>query len=58
MKATLCGLENRSSDPGKEVRNEIIVVMERFAESGCNFLPTFRDSLSVPSSRFNSSFIS
>ena len=58
MKATHCGLENRSSDPGQGVRNEIIAVMERFAESGCSFLPTFRDSVSVPSSRFNSSFTS
>ena len=41
VKATHCGLENRSSDPGQGVRNEIIAVMERFAASGCSFLPTF-----------------
>ena len=44
VKATHCGLENRSSDPGHGVRNEIIAVMERFAASGYSFLPTFRDS--------------
>ena len=37
MKATHCGQENRSSDPGQGVRNEIIAVMERFAASGCSF---------------------
>jgi hypothetical protein len=47
VKAMRCGLENRSLDSCRGVRNEIIAVTERWAESVSDFLQTFRDRVPV-----------